>query len=100
MLDIKPYETKIKKICANLRLKNLALFGSAITDRFGQESDIDILVEFNLQGNENLFNTYFTLKEQLEELFHRPVDIVMERSVKNPFLKRVIDATKKNIYAG
>lgn len=100
MLDIKPYEDKIKKICVDLHLKSFALFGSVITDKFGAESDIDILVEFDPQKNENLFDAYFTLKEDLENIFNRPVDIVIERSVRNPFLKRSIDSTKRTIYVG
>jgi|TARA_B100000315_G_C14576575_1_gene588198 hypothetical protein len=100
MLDIKRYENKIKKICASLHLKKLALFGSATTDLFGPESDVDILVEFGVRPDENLFDTYFTLKSELEKIFHRPVDIVVERSVKNPFLKQTINSTRKVVYAG
>lgn len=100
MLDIKRYEGKIKKICASLHLKKLALFGSATTDTFCPESDVDILVEFDAQENENLFDTYFSLKEGLENIFHRPVDIVVEHSVRNPFLRKTIDSTRKTIYVG
>ncbi len=100
MLDIKNYENKIKEICNKLHIKRLALFGSATTDRFSSKSDIDIVVEFNIQKNENLFNTYFTLKEKLENLFHRPVDIIVGDSVKNPYLKQAIESTRKTVYAG
>lgn len=100
MLDVKSYESRIKKICANLQLKKLAIFGSVATDKFSPKSDIDILVEFDLRKNQNLFNAYFTLKEELEGIFKRPVDIVVERSVKNPFFKRAIKATRKTLYAG
>lgn len=100
MLDIKNYKNKIKEICNKLHLKSLALFGSATTDEFGPKSDIDVLVEFDTQKNKNLFNTYFILKEELENLFQRPVDIVVEGSVKNPYLKQAIDSTRKTVYAG
>lgn len=99
MLDIKPYEDEIRKICAGLHLKRLALFGSVLTNEFGPGSDIDVLVEFDIQKNDNLFDTYFALKESLENIFHRPVDVVVERSVKNPFLKQAIDSTRRTIYA-
>jgi hypothetical protein len=100
MIDIKNYEDKIRKTCNKLHIKKLALFGSSLTDEFGPKSDVDVLVEFDSRKNENLFNTYFALKEELEKIFHRPVDIVVEHSVKNPFLKKAIDSRKKTVYAG
>jgi uncharacterized protein len=100
MLDIKNYENKIKEICNRLHIKRLALFGSATTDEFGPKSDVDVIVEFDMQENNNLFNTYFALKEELESIFHRPVDIVVERSVTNPYLKQAIESTRKTVYAG
>ena len=100
MMNIKNYEDKIREICNKLHIKKLALFGSAVTDEFGSKSDIDILVEFGIQKNGNLFDTYFTLKEELGKIFNKPVDIVVERSIRNPFLKKVINSEKKTVYAG
>lgn len=100
MLDTKNYQNKIKEICNKLHVKKLAIFGSATTAKFNPKSDVDVLVEFDMQKNKNLFNTYFTLKEELENLFQRPVDIVIENSVKNPYLKQTIDSTRKTVYAG
>ncbi|MCF7873863.1 MAG: nucleotidyltransferase domain-containing protein [Candidatus Omnitrophica bacterium] len=100
MLNIKNYENKIKEICNKLHIKKLALFGSATTDEFSPKSDIDILVEFDIQRNKNLFNAYFALKEELENLFQRSVDIVVEHSIKNPYLKQTINSTRKTVYAG
>lgn len=99
MIDISQYEDKIKEVCKKLHLKKLDLFGSATTDKYGPESDIDIIVEFYNEKNENLFDKYFSLKEELTNIFHRPVDIIVERSIRNPFLKQTIDSTKRNIYA-
>lgn len=64
------------------------MFGSAITDRFNPEtSDIDVLVTFQRE-RENLFRDYFDLKFELERIVGRRVDLVKERSVKNPFSRR------------
>lgn len=98
MLDIKPYEEKVSKICNELRLKKLDLFGSATNDNFGADSDIDIIVEFAQKENDNLFDRYFELKERLRNIFHRSVDIIVEGSVRNPFLKESLNRTRKNIY--
>jgi len=99
MLNISQYEDKIRKICVDLNLKKLDIFGSAMTGEFGPGSDIDIIVEFDNDKNENLFEKYFLLKEALGSMFHRPIDVVVEGSIKNPFLKQTISSTRKNIYA-
>ncbi len=99
MLDIKPYEAQIKKICIELQLKRLDLFGSATTDNFGPNSDLDIIVEFKEDVNFNHFDSYFLLKKQLQDIFHRPIDVIIDGSVKNPYLKENISRTRKNIYA-
>ena len=98
MLDIKPYEEKVSKVCNDLRLKKLDLFGSATNDNFGADSDIDVIVEFAQKENDNLFDRYFELKERLRNVFHRSVDIIVEGSVRNPFLKESLNRTRKNIY--
>ena len=98
MLNIKSYEEKVSKVCNELRLKKLDLFGSATNDNFGEDSDIDIIVEFAQKENDNLFNRYFELKERLRNVFHRSVDIIIEGSVRNPFLKESLNRTRKNIY--
>lgn len=99
MLNIKPYEEKIKKICLELHLKRLDLFGSAVTEQFSPESDLDIIVEFKRNEITNLFDNYFALKERLQNIFHRPIDIIIEGSVKSPYLKASISQTRKNVYA-
>ena len=82
-----------------MHLKRLDLFGSAATEEFGSNSDIDVIVEFEENGNYNHFDSYFTLKEQLQNIFHRPIDIIIDGAVKNPYLKASIAQTRKNIYA-
>ena len=99
MLDIKPHKEKITKICIQLHLKRLDLFGSATTEKFGPDSDLDVIVEFTKDDNYNRFDNYFALKEQLQNIFHRPIDIIIEKAIKNPYLKASIDQTRKNIYA-
>ena len=82
-----------------LHLKRLDLFGSATSEQFGPDSDLDIIVEFKRNEITNLFDNYIALKEQLQNIFHRPIDIIMDGSVKNPYLKASISKTRKNIYA-
>lgn len=99
MIDIKPYGEQIIKICRELQLKQLDLFGSAATDNFRSDSDIDIIIQFKENVNLNHFDNYFRLKEQLQDIFHRPVDVIIDGSIKNPYLKKNISQTRMNIYA-
>jgi predicted nucleotidyltransferase len=66
----------------------LDLIGSAARGDFGEKSDVDVLVTF--EGDEKLFDRYFELKQCLERLFNRKVDVIEERAIKNPILKRVL----------
>jgi hypothetical protein len=68
-----------------LGVRSLALFGSAARDEAGPESDLDFVVELDLKT----FDAYMDVKHLLEDLFGRPVDLVMSGSVK-PRLRSII----------
>jgi len=59
--------------------KHLALFGSAARDEMRPDSDIDVLVEFEGPAT---FDGYFDLKDHLEGLLCRPVDLVTSKGLK------------------
>lgn len=89
----------IRSACARYGVERLRVFGSVLTDRFDPEtSDVDFLVVFQSE-RENLFHDYFDLKIELERIVGRRVDLVMERSVKNPFFKASAFGGAKEIYA-
>lgn len=97
MIELKQYKANIDKICRELSVKRLYLIGSAARDDFEPDrSDIDVLVDF--QGNERLFDRYFSLKEQLEKCFGRRVDVIQSSAVKNPFVRKTIDADRVSLY--
>ncbi len=98
MINIEPLNPKISLLCRKLQIKRLALFGSAAKEDFSDNSDIDVLVEFE-RNKEDLFDRYFELKENLEKLFSRTVDLIVESAVKNPYFKESIDQNKINLYA-
>ena len=80
-------------------MERLRVFGSVLTDRFDpQTSDVDFLVTFQ-PGREDLFHDYFDLKFELERIVGRGVDLVMERSVKNPFFRASAVETAQDLYA-
>jgi predicted nucleotidyltransferase len=98
MVEIEKIKPEIERICQRLPIKRLGLFGSALSDNFSQGSDVDVLVIFDSDENIDLFDKYFELKEKLEGLFKRHVDLVVDKKFKNPVLRESIDRTRIVIY--
>jgi len=98
MIDIEKVKPEIERICRRLPVKRLGLFGSALSENFPRGSDVDVLVIFDSGENIDLFDKYFELKEQLEEIFKRDVDLVVDKKFKNPVLRKSIDRTRTVIY--
>lgn len=89
----------VEQLCRRFGVARLAVFGSAVTEDFDPErSDLDVLVEF-AEGVDGLFDAYFGLREALEDLVGRPVDLVMASAVQNPFVARSIAETRRDLYA-
>jgi len=86
------------ELCKLHNVKNMYLFGSILTEKFSSDSDVDFLVNFGQVDQYQYFNNYMELKEKLEQLLSRPVDLLEEQAVRNPVLRRSIDHNKKLIY--
>jgi len=98
MLDIHSYKYKIDALCRDLPIKRLGIFGSSLTAQFTASSDIDVLVLFDKQQDVDFFDVYFNLKEKLENVFNRSVDLVVDKKFKNPYFQAVVDRTREDIY--
>lgn len=92
------YDQRITEICKRHKVDKLSVFGSSTTERFNKDSDIDFLVTFLEKRVEGSFDRYFSLKEDLEELFHREVDLVCEKQIKNPYFRNRAMETKQVLY--
>jgi uncharacterized protein len=80
-------------------VSRLRIFGSATRADFDPEhSDVDFLVEFNA-GSTDPFDAYFGLKEDLERILERNVDLVMVNAVRNPYFARSASAEAEEVYA-
>src|SRR5882724_6752005 len=98
--EIALHREELRALCRRFHVRRLDLFGSAARGDFDPErSDIDLLVEFDRGAPANPFDSYFRLKEALQELFGRPVDLVEAGAVRNPYLKASIEQSRKNVYA-
>ena len=86
-------------LCQQYDVKTMHLFGSACTEAFGSDSDIDILISFEDISIERYTDNYFNLHYALEELLGRKVDLLTENSLSNPFFIESIEETKQLLYA-
>ena len=92
-----PKET-MADFCRKWKIKELAIFGSAIGDDFKPESDIDVLVVFDDSAEWSLFD-YMHAEEELKQLFGRKVDLVEKKANRNPFRRHHILNHCEVIYA-
>jgi predicted nucleotidyltransferase len=98
MIDLSKLKPEIERICRALPVKRLGVFGSALTEGYGLGSDVDVLVVFDTASNVDLFDTYFELKERLEDVFGREVDLTVDKPFKNPIFRDSVEKTRTVVY--
>ena len=100
VLPVQAYAVELRELCIRYGVSRLEIFGSAATGQFRDEdSDLDFLVEFLPLAVVNYADNYFGLLEGLEALFSRPVDLVVELSIRNPYFRQSVEESKSLIYA-
>ncbi|MBZ0088949.1 MAG: nucleotidyltransferase domain-containing protein [Thermoanaerobaculia bacterium] len=93
-------QSEIAALCRRFGVRRLELFGSAARADFDPTaSDVDLLVEPEPPPGLGYADAYFGLKEELERLFGRPVDLVSLASLRNPYFIREIEASRRLLYA-
>ena len=92
-------QDKIAEHCQRLNVRRLEVFGSAAKGTFDPEkSDLDFLVEFADYEKPGILKRYLDLAESLEALFNRRVDLVTIASVRNPYFRANVEASKEPVY--
>ncbi len=90
----------IAEACARHGVLRLDVFGSAVREDFRPEaSDIDFLVEFGPMGAYARVDAYFGMLDELRELLGTKIDLVMVGAVRNPYVARDIERTRRALYA-
>lgn len=89
----------IRSLCQKHNVSHLSVFGSILTEQFNNDSDIDLVVDFNNIDIEDYADNYFDFKYSLENLFKREIDLLEDKAIKNPYLRSSIDSSKKLLYA-
>lgn len=97
---IKTHLAEVGQLCRRFHVRRLDLFGSAARDDFDPDrSDFDFLVEFDRGHSEALsLKTYLGLKDSLEALLGRPVDLVEPGALRNPYLKASIERSRETVF--
>ena len=88
------------KIIHQFQISSMWIFGSTIRDDFSDESDIDLVVEFDPEAQITLL-TLASLQTDLEKAFGRKVDLITRKAIDdfmNPILKQEILSTMVKIY--
>ena len=90
---------ELRRLCLHYGVQRLSLFGSATSEMRHQEgSDLDFVVEFNATALAGYADAYFGLLEALERLFERPIDLVVESAIRNPYFLQSVEQTRTSIY--
>ncbi len=90
---------KVAALCKEYQIEKLYAFGSVCTDRFNEESDVDLLYRFKESVALQQYETnYLHFEDKVKMLFNRQVDLVPEKYLSNPYFIQKINETKTLIY--
>ena len=89
---------QIRMICDRQHIQTLFAFGSVCGERFNETSDIDLLVSFKPLDYGDYADNYFQTADMFEKIFKRPVDLVTDKSLKNPYFIKSVNRTKVLLY--
>ncbi len=98
--ELRDHRDDVVELCRRFGVRRLDLFGSAAGDDFDPaSSDIDFLVELDPPAGTTRFDAFFGLKEGLEALLGRPVDLVDPSALDNPYFAAMVQQTRQELYA-
>ena len=91
--------TAIASLCQRYGVASLDLFGSGTSNQWRPaESDLDFVVTFRFETGGGLADRYLGLADDLEALFGRPVDLITPASIRNPYFRKRVEASRTRVY--
>jgi predicted nucleotidyltransferase len=97
--EVEQKNSDLVALCRRYRVRKLQLFGSAATGTYSPStSDLDFVAVFADTQATDYADRYFDFAESLEHLFNRPVDVVTERAIRNPYFRAEVERTAQMIY--
>ena len=98
MSELEKYNADIKQLCAAHKVKRLYAFGSVLTNNYNKNSDIDFMVDFEPVEINQYADNYYDFKFSLENILHRPIDLLEEKAIKNPYFLQVVNNQRQLVY--
>jgi predicted nucleotidyltransferase len=95
---LESFRLDIAKLCETHKVKSLYAFGSVLTDQFTSDSDIDLIVDFANIPVEDYADNYFDLKFSLQQVLKRPVDLLEEKAIRNPYFRQSVNRQRQLVY--
>ena len=89
---------RVESVCREYGVERLDVFGSAASGEFRDAtSDLDFVADFG-GARAGIADRYFGFAEALERLFGRRVDVLTERSIRNPIFRRTVERQRQRVY--
>ena len=98
MSILKTYKKQIFELCEAHKVRHLYAFGSVLTSNFSEDSDLDLIVDFNDIDVKDYADNYFDFKFSLQNILNRQIDLLELQAIKNPYFKQVVDQSKELVY--
>ncbi len=98
MTELSEHLKIIKQLCIQHKVRRLYAFGSALADNFNESSDVDFVVDFEPIDIVQYADNYYDLKFSLQDIFKRPIDLLEDKAIKNPYFRQVVDKQRQLIY--
>ncbi|WP_442795932.1 nucleotidyltransferase family protein [Pelobium manganitolerans] len=98
MKILDPHKDLFDELCEVHKVEKMYLFGSAVRNNFRKNSDLDFLVRFKTISPPDYFDNFLGLKDGLEKLFKRNVDLLEEQAIRNPVLMNSINRDRQLVY--
>jgi predicted nucleotidyltransferase len=95
---LEKHSGEIDRLCEYHKVRKLYAFGSVLTDEFSNESDIDLIVDFDNMDVVRYADNYYDFKFSLQDILKRPVDLLEEKAIKNPYFRKAISQKRQLVY--
>ncbi|MBC3786669.1 nucleotidyltransferase family protein [Spirosoma utsteinense] len=92
------YTPDIVRLCKIHKVKSLYAFGSVLTNEYDGDSDIDLIVEFAPIDVAEYADNYFDFKFSLQDILKRPIDLLEEKAIKNPYFRQSLNQQRQLVY--
>jgi uncharacterized protein len=98
MTLLEKHNSDINRLCLIYKVSQLYAFGSVLTEHFNNDSDIDLVVDFEPLDVSQYVDNYYDFKFSLQDILKRPVDLLEEKAIKNPYFRQAINQQRQLIY--